>query len=146
MEVVEKTQMDRSDYEARSIYETLKRKRVSDSHWWRVKKAVTTAGLPLDRDGLTQVVRLQKISPRFCFSVLEAMPTRSGIPAASDMLGSEIQHLVLTVMGITCHRTTFGKWFHKLNVGFDPKTLYSREVVALILLQALIYQKGKEKR
>lgn len=138
--------MDRSDYEARSIYETLKRKRVSDSHWWRVKKAVTTAGLPLDRDGLTQVVRLQKISPRFCFSVLEAMPDRIKFPAAADMLGSEIQHLVLKVMQVNCHRSTFGKWFHKVNVGFDPKTLYSRNVVSLILLQALIYKKGKEKR
>lgn len=137
--------MDRSDYEARSAYETLKQKRVSDSHWWRVKKAVTAAGLPLDRDGLSQVVRLQKISPRFCFSVLEAMPKRLEFPAASDMLGSEIQKLVMVTMGITCHRSTFGKWFHKVNVGFDPKTLYSRNVVSLILLQALIYKKTKEK-
>ena len=138
--------MDRSDYEARSVYETLKRKRVSDSHWWRVKKAVTAAGLPLDRDGLSQVVRLQKISPRFCFSVLEAMPNRLDLPAASDMLGAEIQKLVMGVMRVNCHRSTFGKWFHKLNIGFDPKVIYSREVVALILLQALIYQKTKEKR
>ena len=133
--------MNRTDYEARCIYETIKRKRVSDSHWWRVKKAMAAAGLPLDREGLTQIVRLQKISPRFCFAALEAMPSCANMPAASDMVGAEIKHLVLNVMGVTCHKSTFGKWFHKVNLGFNPKTFYSREVVALVFLQALIYQK-----
>ena len=137
--------MDRTEYEARSVYETLKQKRVSDSHWWRVKKAVTAAGLPLDRDGLTQVVRLQKISPRFCFATLSLMPEKVGLHAVSDMRGSEIQEM-LSNMGVGCHRSTVGKWFHKLNTGFNPKTLYSREVVALILLQAFIYQKKGEKK
>lgn len=133
----------RADYEARSVYETLKQKRVSDSHWWRIKKAMDKAGLLLDRDGLTQVVRLQKISPRVCYSALSLMPEKLGLHTVSDMVGSDIQKL-LGDMGLTCHRSTVGKWFHKLNVGFDPKTFYSRNVVSLVLLQALIYQERRK--
>jgi len=126
-------------HESRAIYETLKRKRVSDSHWWRVKKAAATAGIPLDREGLTQLIRLQKISPRFCYSALEEQTRKQEAPAVRDMFGHELRKLIMGDMGIRCHRSTFGKWFHRLNVSFNAKTLYSKTTASLVILQAIIY-------
>jgi hypothetical protein len=124
--------------ESRIIYETLRSGRVSDSHWCKIKRCCIQASIPLDLDGLTLVVNLQKISKRLVADISTIRHLVSDKISASEMTGAQIK-AVVTKMGVFCHYSTFIRWFYKLGVEYRENQYYSSSTVALVLLQAKVY-------
>lgn len=136
---------------ARTIYETLLKKRCSDSHWSKVKRLAADRGIPLDRDGLSLIIELKKLNSRY-FSLYPSLQSEMGrigmsfsSPIGEGLRGEELVNLILSELDINPPKSTIYRWFYKLGVRYKNTQLYDRKTCTLILTSALIYKARKQK-
>jgi hypothetical protein len=132
----------------RQLYESLLGKRVSDSHWSKLKKTAQEAGILLDSQGVRLLIRIKKLSPRFLKNLkqFQSQVQEVSINLGQVVTGKEIERIVFEVMQLNPARSTFLRWFHKLSLPFEQSNHYSRDISGLIMLSALIYKLGRKKR
>ena len=139
--------MDKSQIE----YEALIGKRVSDTHWYRIKCLAKKSGIELDTDGLRLIIELRRLNPRY-FNLypqihqhLTHYGQQIGSHLGSGITGEGLIHLIHTNLGIHPHRTTMYRWFHRSGNAFQANTVYDRKTAMVVLTNALIY-KAKNNR
>ena len=130
--------------QARIIYETLAGKRVSDSHWSKTKKLMSSCELPLDKDGFSVLVNLRKVSPRYFSKYVEIKNelTQLGkqlLPAIGlGITGKQFLDLIER-LEVRPNQGTVSRWFKSVG-GFKSKGNYSKQVILPIVATALIYK------
>ncbi|AFZ61323.1 hypothetical protein H6G54_21175 [Anabaena cylindrica FACHB-243] len=124
----------------RAIYETVTGARVNDVHWWRVKRDMRTAELPLTKDGFELFIALRKTSPRY-FSQYHKIKGKISKVESSIGDGCTGQQFInlLEKLGITPNKGTISRWF-KTAGGFKAKSFYAKQVLIPICAVALIYK------
>ncbi|MFM7408859.1 MAG: hypothetical protein ACKO3K_19930 [Cuspidothrix sp.] len=124
----------------RTIYETLIGARVHDVHWWRTKKAMKVAELPLTKDGFQLFIALRKTSPRYFsqYHKIKGQISRIESSIGDGCTGEQFINL-LEKLGITPNKGTISRWF-KTAGGFKAKSFYAKQVLIPICAVALIYK------
>ncbi|WP_071192430.1 hypothetical protein [Trichormus sp. NMC-1] len=124
----------------RTIYETLIGARVHDVHWWRTKKAMKVAELPLTKDGFELFIALRKTSPRYFsqYHKIKGQISRIESSIGDGCTGEQFINL-LNKLGIIPNKGTISRWF-KTAGGFKAKSFYAKQVLIPICAVALIYK------
>ncbi|MBD2667263.1 hypothetical protein [Richelia sinica] len=125
---------------ARIIYETVLGSRVCDSHWWRVRKAMQSAELTLDKKGFELFLMLRNISPRYFsqYHKIKGQISKIESSIGEGCTGEQFITL-LDKLGITPNQSTISRWF-KTAGGFKAKSFYAKQVLIPICAVALIYK------
>ncbi|MFK0735372.1 MAG: hypothetical protein ACIWVG_30255 [Gloeotrichia echinulata HAB0833] len=126
--------------QARIIYETLVGARVNDVHWWRVKKAMATCELNMNKAGFELFLALKNVSPRY-FAQYHKVKRQvlSLEPSVGEGVTGEQFVNLLKRLNIEPNQSTISRWF-KCCGGFRAKAFYSKTVLIPIIAIALIYK------
>jgi hypothetical protein len=126
---------------ARIIYETVLGSRVCDSHWWRVRKAMQSAELTLDKNGFELFLMLRNISPRYFsqYHKIKAQITQQIEQAIGEGITGEQFLNLLEKLSINPNQSTVSRWF-KTAGGYKAKAFYAKQVLIPICAVALIYK------
>ncbi len=117
--------------------------RVSDCHWFRVKKLLRTHNLELTPKNIQFFAELRKLMPRSALGVAgliesyrkaeEFLSKTSRTFRGSEILGIFHQY------GIRPHQTTVSRWFKPIG-GYRKNKEYSPDKVKNLLIQAFLYK------
>ncbi len=129
--------------EARMAYEFFLRKRVSDNHWYTVKRLLTQAGMEVNKDTVVFYAKLRKEIPRSAVNVLKVFECYQRAEKllainSSKIRGCEILE-ILANEGIQPHPATISRWFKSVG-GFRKARYYYPEKLTPVLTAAFIYQ------
>lgn len=132
----------------RVIYETLIKKRCSDSHWSKTKKLMADCQLPMDQQGFQVLINLRKVSPRYFSKYHEIKNELSALgkkllPAIGDGITGKQFLDLLDKLEVSPNQSTVSRWFKGIG-GFKEKT-YSKQLILPVVAVALIY-KSKSQR
>lgn len=127
--------------ESRIVYETLVGKRVSDTHWWRVKKCMNACELPLTKYGFDLYLALKKTSPRYFtqYHKVKGLINKQIEPLLGEGLSGEEFLDVLKKVNINPHQSTISRWFRSVG-GFKATGFYNKASLLPIVVAALIYK------
>lgn len=127
--------------ETRIIYETLVGARVSDTHWWRVKKTMNACELPLSKYGFDLFLALKKTSPRHFtqYHLVKGLINKQIEPLLGEGLSGEEFLKILTRVNIHPHQSTISRWFKPIG-GFKSTGFYNKASLLPIAIAALIYK------
>jgi hypothetical protein len=130
----------------RTVYETLLGERVSDTHWWRVKKVMASAELPLTKTGFDLFLSLKKTSPRHFtqYHKIKGLMSRQIEPMLGEGLSGEEFLKVLEKVNIHPHQSTVSRWFRAVG-GYKATAFYSKFALLPIVATALIYKSKAQK-
>jgi hypothetical protein len=124
----------------RIIYETVLGSRVCDSHWWRVRRAMESAELPLDKSGFELFISLRKTSPRYFSQYHKVKAQISKLePALGEGITGEQFIDLIEKLEVQPNQSTISRWFKGCG-GFKSKGFYNRTVLIPICAVALIYK------
>ena len=125
----------------RIVYETLTGDRVSDTHWWRVKKVMSSAELPLNKAGFELFLNLKKTSPRHFtqYHKIKGLMSKQLEPAIGQGLSGEEFLELLKKVNIHPHQSTVSRWFRAVG-GYKATAFYSKSALLPIVATALIYK------
>jgi hypothetical protein len=129
--------------EARLAYELHLGKRVSDNHWYKVKRNLEDGGFEVTADTAVFYAKLKQHLPRTSVGTLEVFKQYQKAEkllaeSASKIKGSDILQ-ILSNQGITPHAGTISRWFKSLG-GFRKTRYYYPEKLTPVLTAAFIYQ------
>jgi hypothetical protein len=138
--------MQKTD-QARVIYETLLNKRVSDSHWTKIKKLMVECDLPLDPQGFRVMAGLRSTCPRYftLYSEIKDELTSFGREILPELSGGVTGEQFLSILkrrGINPDQSTVSRWFRSVG-GFGRKIFYVKATILPVLATALIYEYRK---
>jgi hypothetical protein len=124
----------------RIVYETLKG-RVTDIHWWRVKQAMASCELPMNKEGFELFINLRKTSPRYYsqYHKVKAKLSKEIEPQIGQGLTGKQFVELLEQLQIKPNQSTISRWFVRAG-GFKAKAFYNKTVLLPIAAMALIYQ------
>lgn len=125
----------------RIVYETLIGERVSDTHWWRVKKVMNSCELPFTKYGFELFLNLKKTSPRYFtqYHKVKGLITKQIEPMLGQGLSGEEFLKVLEKVNIHPHQSTVSRWFRAVG-GYKATAFYSKFALLPIVATALIYK------
>ncbi len=129
--------------DARLAYELHLGKRVSDNHWYKVKRNLEDGGFELTADTAVFYAKLKQHLPRTSVGTLKVFEhyqkaEKLLAQSASKIRGLEILE-ILSNQGINPHPATISRWFKPLG-GFRKTRLYYPEKLTPVLTAAFIYQ------
>jgi len=129
--------------EARLAYELHLGKRVSDNHWYKVKRNLEDGGFQVNADTAVFYAKLKQHLPRTSVGTLKVFEhyqkaEKLLAQSASKIRGLEILE-ILSNQGINPHPATISRWFKPLG-GFRKTRLYYPEKLTPVLTAAFIYQ------
>ncbi|WP_066423361.1 hypothetical protein [Anabaena sp. 4-3] len=127
--------------ESRIIYETLVGARVSDTHWWRVKKVMNSCELPLSKYGFELFLSLKKTSPRHFtqYHLVKGLINKQIEPLLGEGLSGEEFLKILEKVNVKPHQSTISRWFKPIG-GYKATGFYSKSALLPIAITALIYK------
>ncbi|MFP4410973.1 hypothetical protein [Coleofasciculus sp.] len=127
--------------QARLAYETLMG-RVSDSHWYRVKKILQKHNLEITVKNVQLFADLRTKIPRSAIGVEGILTVYQKVnqilSKSKPLKGSEVLDL-LHQYGVKPHQTTISRWFSPLG-GFRRGKEYPPEKLHSVFVSALIYK------
>jgi hypothetical protein len=128
--------------EARLAYELIMG-RVSDCHWFRVKRLLKLHKLEVSPENIRFFAELRKLMPRSALGVaglIESYRKADEFLSKSDrsFKGSEILG-IFHQYGVRPHQTTVSRWFKSLG-GYRKDKEYTPEKVKKLLIQAFLYK------
>jgi len=133
--------MNNQDATARLAYETVLG-RVSDSHWYRVKRILKKHNLEVSIKNVQLFADIRSQIPRSAIGVegiLDCYQKVESILGKSKPLkGSEILE-ILKGYGVSPHQTTISRWFSPLG-GYRKDREYLPEKLHSLFISALIYK------
>jgi hypothetical protein len=127
---------------ARLAYEAVAG-RISDNHWYRVKRLLTKHKLPVTVANAQFFAQVRVLIPRSaigiegileCYSKADAILNKS----TRSFQGLEILEILKTY-GVKPHQTTISRWFRPLG-GYRKSKEYPAEKLKSIFTQAFIYK------
>ncbi len=129
--------------DARLAYELHLGKRVSDNHWYKVKRNLEDGGFEVNANTAVFYAKLKQHLPRTSVGTLQVFKQYQKAEkllaeSASKIKGSEILQ-ILSNQGITPHAATISRWFKPLG-GFRKNRLYFPEKLTPVLTAAFVYQ------
>jgi len=129
--------------DARLAYELHLGKRVSDNHWYKVKRNLEDGGFEVNADTAVFYAKLKQHLPRTSVGTLQVFKQYQKAEkllaeSASKIKGSEILQ-ILSNQGITPHAATISRWFKPLG-GFRKTQFYFPEKLTPVLTAAFVYQ------
>ncbi len=132
-----------SNSDARLAYELHLGKRVSDNHWYKVKRNLEDGGFEVTADTAVFYAKLKQHLPRTSVGTLEVFKhyqkaEKLLAESASKITGIKILE-ILSNQGINPHASTISRWFKPLG-GFRKTRLYFPEKLTPVLTAAFIYQ------
>ena len=129
------------EHQERTVYETVIGMRVCDSHWWRVRRAMASAELPLTKSGFELFIALKKTSPRYFsqYHKVKSQISKQLEPAIGEGITGEKFIDLLERLNIYPNQSTISRWFRSCG-GFKAKAYYSKTVLLPICAIALIYK------
>lgn len=127
---------------ARLAYEAIAG-RISDNHWYRVKRLLTKHKLPITVANAQFFAQVRQLIPRSAIGIegiLECYSKADSILSKSNrsFQGLEILELLKTY-GVKPHQTTISRWFRPLG-GYRKSKEYPAEKLKSLLCQAFIYK------
>ncbi|MFM6075108.1 MAG: hypothetical protein ACKPB9_26560 [Dolichospermum sp.] len=124
----------------RTIYETVMGSRVNDVHWWRAKKAMKSAELPLTKSGFELFIALRKTSPRYFsqYHKIKGQVSKIESSIGEGCTGEQFINL-LEKLKIVPNKGTISRWFKNAG-GYKAKAFYAKQVLIPICAVALIYK------
>lgn len=128
----------------RVIYETLIKKRCSDSHWSKTKKLMTACQLPMDQQGFQVLINLRKVSPRYFSKYHEIKNELSALgkkllPVIGDGITGKQFLDLLEKLEISPNQSTVSRWFKGIG-GFKREKIYPKQLILPVVAVALIYK------
>jgi hypothetical protein len=128
--------------EARLAYEIIMG-RVSDSHWYRVKKLLKKHRLDISVKNVQFFANIRQLIPRSAIGVdgiLDCYQKVEEILGKSNRVfrGSDVVEL-LRGYGIKPHQTTISRWFKPLG-GYRKNKQYSPEKLKSVFVSAFLYK------
>jgi hypothetical protein len=129
--------------DARLAYELHLGKRVSDNHWYKVKRNLEDGGFEVTADTAVFYAKLRQHLPRTSVGTLEVFKhyqkaEKLLADSASKITGLKILE-ILSNQGINPHPATISRWFKPVG-GFRKTRLYFPEKLTPVLTAAFIYQ------
>lgn len=126
----------------RGIYQGVLGRNISDSQWWRVRRAFFASHLPITEENMRTFAALKRSSPRFRISVKDLIEINTQINSyvnkAVTFKGCEIEQIIYQDWKINPHQTTFCRWFSDIG-GFNRHKSYRAVDVAHVLICARVY-------
>lgn len=129
--------------EARLAYETSVGKRVSDNHWYNVRRILQDNGFEVNTDSVLFYAKLRKSLPRSSVGVLKIF---ENYQKAEKLLAQAPQQIkgieILSILHqyeIIPHASTISRWFSSLG-GYRKKKLYKAEDLKTVFTAAFIYK------
>jgi hypothetical protein len=131
-----------NDQDVRLAYEAIMG-RVSDNHWYRVKKLLVKHRLEISVSNIQFFAELRKLIPRSAIGVegiLECYRKVDQILGKSSrsFQGSEVL-MMLSQYGVKPHQTTISRWFRPLG-GYRKQKEYSPDKLKSVFVQAFLYK------
>lgn len=132
--------------EARSLFEEVLGKRISDASWYRLKP-VFGDNFPLIKQNVTWLAEIKKQLPK---CDLRLVPVVNSVKVANELIagkeskitGKELLEL-FDQHQITIHPNTLTKWFKPLN-GFRQTRVYELKELYPVILAAHTYKLRSE--
>lgn len=132
--------------EARSLFEEVLGKRISDASWYRLKP-VFGDNFPLIKQNVTWLAEIKKQLPK---CDLRLVPVVNSVKVANELIagkeskisGKELLEL-FDQHQITIHPNTLTKWFKPLN-GFRQTRVYELKELYPVILAAHTYKLRRE--
>ena len=117
--------------------------RVSDSHWYRVKKILEHHKLEICPKNVQLFASIREQIPRSAIGVERILDCYQKVEeilgkAGKNFKGSEVLEL-LHGYGVKPHQTTISRWFKPLG-GYRRNKEYPPEKLRNLFIQALIYK------
>ena len=131
----------------RQYYEIRQGKRVSDSHWSKVKNRLLDANLSLTESNLNNYLEIIKYCPRyresfkFLANKLKNFADYLGLYSHS-MRGDSFCYYLYN-QDIKPKQSTISRWFQPVG-GFRKSRVYTSKELSIVAISAFIYQVKQE--
>ena len=130
----------------RQHYEFKVKRRVADSHWWKVRKVLKDANLELTERNLDHYLEIKKYSPRYHANIVkisQKLKELSGfIGSKSSLTGNQFIYY-LSSQKITATSSTINRWFQPVS-GFRKDRVYDLKELSIVAIPAFVYQIKQE--
>jgi hypothetical protein len=127
----------------RTAYEFFLGKRVSDNHWYSVKRALTDNNMEITNDNVVFYAKLRRDIKRTSVNVVQVFEYRKKAEKLLALNDSKITgERILEILageGIKPHMATISRWFKPLG-GFRKTRWYYPEKLVSVITSALLYK------
>ncbi len=127
----------------RTAYEFFLGKRVSDNHWYSVKRTLTQNNMEVNDDTVVFYAKLRKENKRSSVNVVQLFEYRKKAEKLLALNDSKITgERILEILaneGITPHMATISRWFKPVG-GFRKTRWYYPEKLVPVITSALLYK------
>lgn len=138
-----KVSKNTNEPEPRTAYEFFLGKRVSDNHWYSVKRVLSQNNMEVNSENVVFYAKLRKENKRTSVNVVQLFEYRKKAEKLlalndSKITGERILE-ILASEGIKPHMATISRWFKPLG-GFRRTRWYFPEKLVPVITSALLYK------